>query len=233
VADPEFRTRLGLVEKDGRFLSHFPGETLEDTVEELASDFATKMSVSDIKSKEQRTKYLAKLPMPDDDARLPDPQPLELGSAPRPVKKAKRRPKTERPGPIFKDLTFRKMGARIGNILAELKSMDLDRYPNAAVILCRALLELSVDRVHERKKWAIGNSELRTRVQKCLHAIDRGGSDPQYQAVRAGLADGSSVYAVKTLQGFVHNANMHPSATEVRTFAANYGPFLGAIDQLA
>lgn len=232
VADPEFRRRLALVEKDGRFLSHFPGEILEDAIEQLASDFATRMSVSEIKSKGLRTKYISKLPMPDDDARLTDAQPLELGSAPRPLKKVVRRTLPVRPGPIFKDLAFKRMGARITNILAELKSMDLDRYPNAAVILCRALLELSVDRVHDRKKWPIGNAELKTRVQKCLNAIDPGQKDPLYQAVRSGLADGTSMYAVKTLQGFVHNEHMHPSASEVRTFAANYGPFLAAIDLL-
>lgn len=233
VADPEFRRRLGLVEKDGRFLSHFPGDTLEDSVERVAADFAGKVSVSDIKSKDLRRKYIAKLPAPDDDARLPDAQPLDVGKAPRTRKRAVRESTPSRPGPIFKDLAFKKMGPRIGNILAELKSLNLDRYPNAAVILCRALLELSVDRVHERKHWPIGNSELKTRVQKCLGLIDPGQKEPRYQAVRSGLADGTSMYAVKTLQSFVHNQHMHPSASEVRTFAANYGPFLAALDHLA
>ena len=232
VADPNFKRLLGLSEQDGRLVSHYPAEALEQLLERVLRDVAGETSVSRLKSKEQRTEYLESLSAPDLGRYRPEPQPLHQDGpddpAPRP-KPARRRP--SKPEVLFKDLDLRNLGERIQAILTELRRLELDRFPNAAALMIRALVELSVDQVYDNKNWPL-KGELRTRVRRCLHEIDPTDKDNQYQAVRTGLQDGSSLLAVANLHAYVHNRSYHPTAGDLRAIAANYGPFLQALDGL-
>jgi hypothetical protein len=69
-------------------------------------------------------------------------------------------------------------------------------------------------------------------VQKCLHELDTTGKDPRYQAVRLGLADGTSLFSVATIHAYLHNANFNPTPSELRSIAANYSAFLAGLDTL-
>ena len=114
--------------------------------------------------------------------------------------------------------------------LAELQKLDIDRYPNAAGALIRVVIELAVTEVHVRKSWQ--TKELRLMVKKCVHTLDPTDKNAKYQAVRAGLNDGTSVLAVSTIHAFLHNPHFHPSPTELRTIASNYAGFLAELDTL-
>src|ERR1019366_528648 len=81
--------------------------------------------------------------------------------------------------PIFYDLDLNHLGQRTVDILVELRKIDTSKFPNAASLMLRAVLELAVDEVHEKRGWKIGNTEFKNRVKKCLHEID-----PTDKAVR-------------------------------------------------
>ena len=68
--------------------------------------------------------------------------------------------------------------------------------------------------------------ELRKRIRRCLDEVDPTKKDAKYQGVRSGLSDGTSMLAVATLHGYVHNPNFHPTPTDVRNIIGNLRPFL-------
>lgn len=235
VSDPYVRQSLGLEVEEGELRSHYNLMDLEPVIERVIKDLAGDVTVTSLKSKAQRKKYV--------DERAPDllkdaayartAQPLRPSSiSGRPRRKPpKRKRRSTSKKNLFEGLSLQNLGSRIANILEELQKLDVDAFPNAASVLVRTVLELSVAQVHAEKGWSL-DRELRKQVGKCLREIDPTSKDSRFQPVRAGLQDGTSVLAVATLHGYVHNPHYHPSGTELRTIAANYEPFLQGLDEL-
>lgn len=231
IAEPEFRNRLGLVEVDRGFQSHYPPEQLVEVIERVASDLATTLSVKDIMTKEHRLAYLKKLPMPDPEARRDDAQPLVPSPASAAAKKAARKVPIPRPGPVFKELSLRKSGTRLPRIVEEIRKLNPDNYPNAVSVLMRVVLELALAHVYERKR--LSHDNLTASVKRCLRMVDPKNNRDEFEAIRVGLADPNSMFAVSTMHAYVHNKFFHPQPAQVRALAANLVPFLEALDTLA
>jgi len=122
------------------------------------------------------------------------------------------------------------LGSRLSDILAELQQLDVDRFPNASAALMRGVIELAVTEVHVKKGWAVG--KLHDLVRKCLNELDPTRADLKFQAVRAGLSDGTSMFAVATVHAYLHNPHYNPTPSELRSTAANYAAFLSGLDGL-
>lgn len=235
MSDPYVRDVLGLEFVDGELLSHYSAKDLEEPLGKVLADLNSGVTVSDLKLKEQRRNYIdgVKGQMVDAGAKWnSDPAPLRAA----PKRKGRRSKKTKRDKltskRLFADVELTNLGSRVSDILREVKTLDVDQFPNAAAVLVRVVLDVAVTQVYAEKGWKIGNAELKTRVKKCLREIDPTDKDPQYEPVRKGLADGTSVLAVATMHGYVHNPHHHPTGTELRSIAANYAPFLQALDGL-
>jgi hypothetical protein len=234
VSDPDVRAALGISFSDGEMLAHHSAAELRPAVSRMLGDLAGSLTVTELKTKAQRKKYVGKMKdvLPDAQNYSPSARPLSGGSA---LKTPVRRPtaaKTSKPpNHLFTSVNVSNLGSRIQAILLELKTLDLDKFPNAASVLLRAVIELSVDQVFDVKGWS-KQGEFKNRVKKCLTAIDSTNRDPAYQAVRAGLQDGTSMMAVATMHAWVHNPQWHPVATDLRQVAENYSPFLTALDAL-
>lgn len=234
VSDPYFRQMLGLEIGTGELHSHYSRESLEPVITKMLRDLAENVTVSSLKTKAQRKKYVDDFaPQLLRDARYePAAAPIKPSTMTGRPRRRRRKDKAKATQKnLFEGLTLDNLGSRIANILEELQRLDIDRNPNAASLLLRAVLELSVTQVSAEKGWRIDGS-LRSLVRKCLKEIDPSEKDLRFQAVRAGLQDGTSVLAVATLHGYVHNPHYHPSGTELRTIAANYEAFLQALDEL-
>jgi hypothetical protein len=121
------------------------------------------------------------------------------------------------------------LGERIENILREFQGIDVDLRPNAAALLTRAILELSVDQYIAKKSLST-EGKLKKRLQRTLNKVDPTQKDGKFQGIRQGLSDGTSLFAVGTLHGYVHNPHYHPVGSEVRAIAANLTPFLEALN---
>jgi hypothetical protein len=227
VADPNFRDHLGLEEDGGVMTTHYPTEALEPVLERILGDVATHLSVTQLKSKDQRAYYLSNIDKPKASAYKADAKPLATGGATTKQRTTTRRP--AKPGSPFKDLDLRKLGPRLNDIVLELRKLDITRMPNAAAIMTRVLLELAVDEFIDKKKLS-SSGELKTRVKRALHEVDPTDKDTKYQGVRAGLSDGTSMLAVATLHGYVHNPNFHPGPADVRSIVGNLRPFLQAMN---
>jgi hypothetical protein len=224
VSDPNFRARSGLVEDEGDISFHFPAAALQDLFEYILGDLAADVSVSQLKSKGQRSDYLKTAPKPASDQRISEPKPLtdKPPSKPQPKPKPKPKPKPTVP---FQELSLDHLGSKTQALLSEFRSLKAEKVPHAAAILVRSILELSVDEFIDARNLT-RKEKLRHRIRTCLEHIDPKGKREEFKAVRSGLQDGTSLYAVATLHGFVHNQYFHADGMTVRSIAANIEPFL-------
>lgn len=234
VADPYVRESLGITIREGEVLTHYGAKETERALARVVADLANSVTVTNVKTKAQRREYVDEIRslIPKKAKYRDDPKPF-TGTAKRPKLKPSRKPTSaHQPSKrLFDGLELQNLGSRVASILKELKRLDVDDYPNAAAVLVRCVLELSVDQVHDAKNWAL-TAELKNRVRKCLRAVDPTEKKAAFQAVRTGLSDGTSLLAVTTLHAYVHNPHYHPSGTEIRTIASNYAEFLKALDAL-
>jgi hypothetical protein len=231
VLDPAFRDRIGMTDVNGSLTFQFPAKELEAFIEHILGDFAADVGVSEIRKKPDRQKYLKSTPKPDPSKRSSTPKPLSVSTQAKPKPKPKK-PRPKKPPKPFADLDLSSLGGRTDNILGEFRGVDVDSYPNAAALLVRAILELSVDQFIARKGLAT-SGELKKRIQRALNVVDSTGKDAQFQGVRQGLSDGTSMLAVATLHGYVHNQHFHPDGSGIRSIAANLVPFLQALNDNA
>lgn len=236
VQGPAFRKWADCIIENGETKFHHDAKAMRPLVQQLLNDLATDYGVTQLKSAEQRTEFVeSRLPKPDPAQRLDEPQTLgpapadDEDTTPKPKPKPPRKPRPEK---LFKGLTLNNLGGRIPSLLEELQSMKVEDHPNAANILVRVLLELSIDQAIEQNRWPITGA-LAAKLRKVLARVDPTHKDNRFQTIRTGLTDNSSLYAVKTLHSYVHNPHAHAGPKEARVAAANIAPFLQALDAVA
>jgi hypothetical protein len=206
---------------------------LQEILEHVLGDLAADVTVSQLKSKAQREEYLEATPKPPEQARTKDATPLTEAPSDAPSKPLKKsNPKKTKPDRPFQDVDLSGLGSKTQAILREFKRLDVDKTPHTAAILVRAILELSVDEFLNAKGMTY-DQKLRKRLAACLQKVDSTGKDDRFRALRTGLQDGTSLYAVATLHAFVHNTHYHADGTTVRSIASNLTPFLQELNQLA
>jgi hypothetical protein len=195
------------------------------------------ITVSGLKDKDQRRKYVLGLgtALPDETAYESDARPLVPAGAPRPPAKKPKpaaKPTLQPVKPLFDGVQLTNLGGRIADVLTELQRLDVDRFPNACAALLRVVVELAVTEVHVKKGWPYQNVKLKDLVKKCVKELDPTEKDIKYQPVRAGLNDGSSMFAVATIHAYLHNPHYNPTPSEVRSTSSNYAAFLAGLDTL-
>lgn len=227
VDDPDVRKRLGLEFRDEKAVWHYEADVLESTFERIVGDLAGPIAVGGIFNKQRRAEYLESI-----NAFLPDPMKRKAIAEPLKAsgRKQTRKPKTSPPARLFKGVKLEAFGPRVSSMLAELQQIDIERFPNSAAVLIRVVIELATGGVAEVRNWP--EETLAKTVRRCLAEVDPSGKAPQFEAVRRGLAQQSSLMAVQTIHKFVHNKYFNPSPTDLRAWADNYSPFLQALDDL-
>lgn len=229
VLDPSFKDRAGMVDAKGSLSFHFSASELEDFFEHVLGDFAANVGVSEIRKKPQRAAYLKTTPEPDPKKRTSEASALSATST------AKTKPKPKRPKPAskppmpFKDLDLSSLDSKTQALLREFRTLKMDKTPHATAVLMRAILELAIEEYIKTKNLQ-RSKELKKRVKVCLTKLDPTHKEKRFQAVRTGLEDGTSLYAVQTLHGLVHNPHFHADALTLGNIAASMEPFLQALN---
>ncbi len=235
VSDTKFQELIGYADNDGRFVARYLAESLQSLIERVAKDFATTVTVSRVKSQAQRAEYISTLKLPKSSDQLDSPIALDdnpVSSAGGNRTTTKKKTVSPKQVPIFYDLDLNHLGQRTVDILVELRKIDTSKFPNAASLMLRAVLELAVDEVHEKRGWKIGNTDFKNRVKRCLHEVDPTDKASKFRAIRTGLTDSSSLHSVTTLHAYVHHVSYHPSVGDLRAISANWQPFLQALNNL-
>jgi hypothetical protein len=229
VLDSNFQHRAGMVDTGKALEFEFKAGDLEEFFEHVLGDLASTVGVSALRKKPDRAKYLKSTPEPDTSQRLSTASSLSASATSKAKPKPKPRKRPSKPPKPFNDLDLSNLGERTENILREFKGIDVDLRPNAAALLTRAILELSVDQYIADKKLST-EGKLKKRIQRTLYAVDPSQKDKKFQGVRQGLADSNNMFSVSTLHGYVHNPHFHPDGSGIRSIAANLGPFLQALN---
>lgn len=157
-------------------------------------------------------------------------------------------PKPALAGPrhLFEGVRLPRFSVRIRNILNEIQRLPVDDYPNASAVLTRVVINLAVVEVIElnaKNGWSLTRpakgpgkqpeeKSVAQLIRECLLALDPGGKDKKWRVVRVELDNPHGLFAMSTLNAFIHDAGFNPVPKDLRLISANFTPFLAALDDL-
>ena len=247
LTTPAARQRLGLEIKKGQVLGRFPVDQLAASLSAVVDDMRTgRITVRDVYGAEDRIRYVNGLPkrsLPDPTKALPAPVPLDelsgdgaaTGGRAKNKKTKKPQPRPPRTTVIPRDAPLDVTTPRINRVFEELSTLNVEQYTNAASVLLRVFVELSVDHLIEQEKLMDERTMRQTPLAKRLKAVagdlatrDKI-SDRLLKAVER-IADGGAgsvlAPAVPTMNQYVHNQYVFPRPAELYVAWDELGPFL-------
>ena len=242
ISTPEVRDKLGIDVAQGQVYSHYPTDEIAKPLTYIVEQFKTgELHVGDIYRADQRREFAGKIPrshLPKRSTRLPDPVDLDTlaTSKPKTAPKKKSRRKTrktaERTAVVPRDCDLVINPPRINYIFNELSSLSVDQYPNACSVLLRVFLELSVDSYLSHEQL-MSDGEMRSEpLAKRLKAVakdlnGKGKIPKQLRTAIDRVADSKRFLhpATVTMNQYVHNQFVFPTAGELRTSWDELQPF--------
>lgn len=124
-------------------------------------------------------------------------------------------------------------GGRIGELLVELKTLQISAYPNAVAVLFRVTLELGIDRYVDKEGLSIHQgATLASKLKEIAKHFENSGimTDKELIPVRRAADKGHLLNtSVKTFNEYVHNRHLIPDSHSLRTAWDNLGPFLAKL----
>ncbi len=110
---------------------------------------------------------------------------------------------------------------RIAKIFNELKSLDIETYPNAGAVLFRVFIELSADCYISKNsiKNVDINSSLSKKIEAVADDIESKKLLTKYElrAARQMATSNTQNSSVKTFHSYVHNKDVTPSSTDLKS----------------
>lgn len=123
---------------------------------------------------------------------------------------------------------------RVNDIYLELKKLDASTFPNAAGVLMRVFLELSLDHFSQKEgpdHWN-ENSNLGTKLRGVASRLgDSGAITKKQTKAFHRYADGGSFLtpSISTMHQYVHNQHLNPSGNDLKTAWNNLQPLFERI----
>ena len=131
---------------------------------------------------------------------------------------------------------------RINDVFDELKKLRVELYPNAVAMLLRTLVEMSLANYLDKSgKLAVLSKKVQTKGRKpkdwhptlkqMMNYIIQDDADMKLnpnamKSLKKLTSDEESMFAVDTLDYFVHNSFYHPTEAQLRGFWAALEPVL-------
>jgi len=245
------REALGLTVVNKQLVSIYPKDEIAKALRKIAFDLRSKhITVPDIYDDTLRQAYIATFTtdeMPDPSKKLSAPvvlTDLPKGDAAPTVPtttaptapKTKPKKKPQRASVAASDAKINPSAPRTNNVYQELVTLDADRYPNAAAILFRVFLELSVDAYIARHELMDEPTRRNTKLAKRMkdvgdHLLAANGIPKQLHTVVFQVADNQHNIAagVTAFNQYVHNEFAFPKPQELRLAWDEVQPFLEAV----
>ena len=229
MGTPKVRAKLGVDWKNSNLIIVGERGAVSKALHHVANDLAEKkITVRDVMGLDDRIKYVESLPA---DVAV-------ASSAPtRTRRRTRRRPTATRDRLIHSDTHLNVTDTRIQSIEEELRTLSLQKHPNAVSVLFRVFLELSADAYISR----VGlpnvqeSSKLSAKMNAVTNDLVANGKLSDQQAVGARQAAQQGSYlgpTITVMHQYVHNPNMFPAPTDLRAswdnlrlwFEAVWGP---------
>ncbi|HEX8819807.1 MAG TPA: hypothetical protein VF794_07795 [Archangium sp.] len=230
--DPSVRQRLGISIENGQLCSDLTdGEVLKGFIRVVTDAAHGRLPVSVVDTKKDRAKYLDTFK----DTEVPSPAAprgerkvltaiaASTGSSPAPKKRTKQSTQDRKyviPGSCKLSIG----NAKANNIFLELKRLPADQFPNAAGVLFRVFLEISVDVyiIDKKLKTNVELDQLKLK-QKIVIVADH--LEGQRLMVKRELASARRTTdpnhfvasSLDTLHSYIHATNFTPTPTDLKT----------------
>ncbi|MEU5334475.1 hypothetical protein AB0G51_14260 [Streptomyces asoensis] len=246
LSDPRIRHSLGIeFTKDG-ILADYTPEAMHGSIRKIFSDLASHLSVSLIKSKEQRREYIGTIQehLPQNSDRLAQPQLVTVAEEKKSTPQQPAKPSvsaqsvqpkhsaTERPSEdkrVFQSVVLRNVSSRTAKVLNEAKKVVIAESPNVAAIMIRAVIDITVTEAAEKQGWRRRQDKLRDRIRVALSHIDPEDTDRELDEARR-MSQNDGALSVKNLHAFMHQWAVEPMIIDVTRLSSVYTPMLVKID---
>ncbi|MDY0035563.1 MAG: hypothetical protein RBS05_06600 [Zoogloea oleivorans] len=252
IGDPDVRAALGLVLNKGQLSSTVPAAELAKGVKRVVSDLAAgdKWTVTNLKKKEDREKYVAQLPMSARPNLERASEPWSIGDGPqqsKPANTASAEKVISKPSSRLRSSLIPPgfiasiSSPRINDIYRELKRINVHTHPNASAVLLRILIELSIDELIESRTITVTTrSTKRPTLAEKINASIQWLRDSRLLNKQAAEMVGklggnedsdsnSAAASVTTLHAFMHNRHASPIPTELNAIWDGIEPFMSAL----
>lgn len=247
---PDVRERLGLRLDKGRLLAEFPQQEVARGLRKIIEDLRSQtIKVGDVFDKAQQLTYLDSFStddLPDPatklDGALPFDEAPATGAKPRPAKPRQAKPRAPKPATarvtlVPSNCPINPTPPRINDIFAELSALDATTFTNAASVLLRVFLELSVDHYIEQQTLMTEDERrkavLALRLRRTADHLHGQGKIPEdLRRVVNTVADGGRhavAASVATFHAYVHNQYVHPRPSDLQAMWDELQPFLEAV----
>lgn len=249
VGSREVRRKLGLNVVDKQLVSDYPKDEIAKALRKIADDLRSKrITVPNIYDDKARQAYVdnftveelpdpaTKLAAPVKLTDLPKGNAAPVSPAPPSPKKPKPKAKPQRTSVATSDAKINPSAPRTNNVYQELVTLNADTYPNAASVLFRVFVELSVDDYIVKHSLMDEETRRKTPLAKRLkdvndHLFQASGVPKQLHAVVELIANNKHGLAASlvTFNQYVHNSFSFPKPSELRTSWDELQPFLEAV----
>ncbi len=121
---------------------------------------------------------------------------------------------------------------RINNIFKELKIIDIETYPNSVAILFRVFLELSLDKIIERKKLLSSNNmKLVHKLEAVKNYMKKNKimNKEELKIINIVISTKDHLFSIATLNSYVHNEKHSPTSNDLKTHWDNFEVFIEKI----
>ena len=253
AGDPYVRNRVGFEFSRDAISLRAEVSTVVDRLVLVVIDLATRTTVTELKRKPDRARYIDQLLFGGNDGEPAEAQ-LGLDVDQRPVDDAgfdtssetadsgaspdnnRASPTTSpqrRTQPVahpFTEVDTTGLLPRTRQVVNELATLNPNRHPNAIAVLQRCVVELSVVQfLKSRGKSVSKSARLAQLVRAALKELGIADDDQRFHAVQTHLQNASSVMSVRHLHEYVHNADTAPGESDLNSIAIGYRPLLEEI----
>ena len=248
LTTPDVREKVGLENAKGILKSVGDPEQVAKALAHIVTEVSERrLTVNDVKSKQQRIEFAEALPedlvvartlarghgIPLKDIPTPTAETPPTTTTEAPEESQQHREPRPREHLIPHDCTLSITNPRIQSIARELRRLRVNSSPNTVGVLLRVFIELSVDESADRESIPIArNDRLRNKLQRVSkHLVDSSRlSEEQARLVRrAAQTDSFLSPSITVMNDWVHNQHESPEANVLRTYWDNLQPFVQSI----
>jgi hypothetical protein len=239
LSDPDIRTFLGIDISNGIIQSEVDEtEVIRGLVHIVRDLLKTNFNVKKIYTKEDRKDYIKQFPkesQPNTDLKASKPWQFIDSSSPAVKSKSRlsRNPK-DRETLIPKKCVLNIKNTKVNAIYHELQKLRITKYTNAAAVLYRVFVELSVDCYLEAHKLvktpsaAKSGIDFQEKIQKVAsHLENTKFADTKIcKGIRTAVKDKNGLLGVDTWHAYVHNNQFSPTAYNLKITWDNMQRFM-------
>lgn len=244
LGTPEVRKKLGVGLVKGVLMIHADPKQVAKALAHVVNDLTSKnVAVRDIYTKPDRLKYAEQFP-----ASLVPSQVSKAGVSARDVAldqngTAKKKPNRARKAQptrvrdyLIPSSCFLKIAdPRIMDISGELRSISIERFPNAVAVLLRVFLELSLDAYIDGASGRVAathDDKLAKKIATVVADLLAFKKLTQQQAKpvkRIGSQDSFLAPSIEQMHQYIHNRHTFPANSDMRTHWDSLQPFVVAL----